>query len=374
MKANLSLAAVFAAGFFSMAAGGPALAKDSVDKGSISSGNVQVVARFPHVQPSGIAFLPDNRMVVSFPRSAHEHAGARLGVYAKGKIIPFPDAASQEQFVSPLGMIVDAQGKLWVLDEGMVEGQGTVAGAQKLFEVDPVTNRIVKVYPVTAPALLPDSHLNDVRIDLTHGTAGTAFITDTSTGGHPGLVVIDLATGKQRRILADAKVVSAEPGFIGMIDGVVGRYDPDHAVIPQGGVDGIDLSADQKTLYWQSLSSRKLYSAPTALLSDSKTAEAQIEAAVTYEGETTMGDGMATGPDGSLYISDVERHGILRRTVDGQVMMVARDARLIEPDGLAYHDGSVYSVIGQWARLPVFHDGKNLEEMPFIIVRIPLNK
>lgn len=271
-------------------------------------------------------------------------------------------------------MIVDASGKLWVVDEGMVEGKGAITGAQKLFQIDPLTNRILRVYPVTAPVLLQDSHLNDVRIDLTHGRSGTAFITDTSTGIHPAIIVIDLATGRQRRILSNAKVVSAEPGFVGMIDGVVGRYDPEHAIIPQGGVDGIDLSADQKTLYWQSLSSRKLYSAPTAVLSNPKSTDAEIESSVKYEGETSMGDGMATAPDGSLYISDVERHGILRRSMDGQITMVARDARLIEPDGLVYHDGALYSVIGQWARLPAFHNGKDVEEMPYVIVKINIDK
>ncbi len=368
------LAPLLCTSLLALCPSGRALAGDSVDKGSIPSGHVEVIGRFTKAQPSGIAILNDGRMVLGFPRSVREHTGPRLAIYAKGALTPFPDAAAQSQFVSPLGMTLDAKGQLWVLDEGMVDGLGTVAGAQKLFEIDPAAQRIVRTYTITAPALRPDSHLNDVRIDLTHGKAGTAFITDTSTGIHPAIVVVDLASGRQRRILADAKVVSAEPGFVGMIDGVLARYDPEHPVLPQGGVDGIDLSSDQQTLYWQSLSSRRLYSAPTAVLSDAGASEARIEAAVKYEGETSMGDGMATGPDGSLYITDVERHGILKRSPDGAVSMVAHDPRLIEPDGLVYHDGSLYGTIGQWARLPAFHHGKDLEERPFLLVRIHLDQ
>lgn len=362
------------AGVVSIACAETGLARENVDKGMIPSGNVDVFARFPNVQASGIAILPDGRMVLGFPRSVHDHPGARLALYANGRLAPYPDQAAQKRFVSPLGMTVDAKGALWVLDEGMVDGKGTIPNAQKLFRIDPKTNKIVRVYPVTAPALLPDSHLNDVRVDLTHGAAGTAFITDTSTGTHPGIVVIDLATGRQRRVLADAPVVSAEPGFAGMIDGVLARYDPAHPVLPQGGVDGIDLSADQQRLFWSSLSSRRLYSAPTAKLADPKVTEAALEASVKNEGEVSMGDGMATGPDGSLYITDVERHGIVRRAPDGTISMVAHDPRMIEPDGLAYRDGALYNTIGQWARLPAFHDGKDKEIMPYIVVKITLPK
>lgn len=85
MNNKVFLTAAFLTTFCSMTFSHPTFAKDSVDKGSISSGNVQVVARFPHIQPSGIAFLPDNRMIVSFPRSAHDHNGPKLGVYAEEK-------------------------------------------------------------------------------------------------------------------------------------------------------------------------------------------------------------------------------------------------------------------------------------------------
>lgn len=92
------------------------------------------------------------------------------------------------------------------------------------------------------------------------------------------------------------------------------------------------------------------------------------------EGETGVGDGMATGPDGSLYITDDERHAILRHRPDGQVSVVAHDPRLTEPDGLTYANGALYGTVGQWARLPVFHNGKDLEVMPYIVVKIaPLN-
>ncbi|UMM09008.1 major royal jelly family protein [Gluconobacter frateurii] len=351
-----------------------AYAADTTDKGYVSSGNVEIIGRFQDAQPSGIAALPDGRLVLGFPRSVKDHSGPRLATYAKGRLTPFPDTPTQDHFVSPLGMTVDAKGHLWALDEGMLAGKGTVAGAQKLFEIDPGTNKVLNVLTLSAPSLLPDSHVNDVRIDLTHGKAGTAFITDTSTGIHPALIVVDLASGRQRRILADTKPVMAETGFVAVMDSHAARYDANHPQMPQGGANGIGISPDQQTLYWQPQTSRRLYSAPTSVLSDWTAPEKRIEAAVHDEGETGMGDGMATGPDGSLYITDDERHAILRHAPDGTISVVAHDPRMIEPDGLTYGKDGLYSTIGQWARLPDFHGGKDMQELPYIVVKVTLPK
>ncbi|MFT8355596.1 MAG: L-dopachrome tautomerase-related protein [Gluconobacter japonicus] len=369
-KSPVALAAFFSASFICYSA----YAADTIDKGSISSGNVEIIGRFQEAQPSGIAALPDGRLVLGFPRSVKDHSGPRLATYANGHLTPFPDAATQDRFVSPLGMTLDARGHLWVLDEGMLAGQGTVPGAQKLFEIDPGTNTVLNVLSLSAPTLLPDSHVNDVRIDLTHGKAGTAFITDTSTGVHPALIVVDLASGRQRRILADTKPVMPETGFVAVMDGRAARYDANHVQMPQGGANGIGISPDQQTLYWQPQTSRRLYSAPTSVLSDRTATEKRIEASVRDEGETGMGDGMATGPDGSLYITDDERHAILRHAPDGTLSVIAHDPRMIEPDGLTYGKDSLYSTIGQWARLPNFHNGKDMQKLPYIVVKIKLTK
>jgi hypothetical protein len=48
------------------------------------------------------------------------------------------------------------------------------------------------------PVLQPDSHMNDLRVDLTHGAQGTAYVADSSFGTTPALIVVDLATLKAR--------------------------------------------------------------------------------------------------------------------------------------------------------------------------------
>ncbi|MCX2559808.1 gluconolactonase [Acetobacter farinalis] len=348
---------------------GTALAEDTTVHHWSSSGNVTVVDRFPDVQPSGIARLPDGRIVLSLPTSAQNHKGPVLVTWTPGHLAAFPSVAAQGKIISPLGMTVDGNGQLWLLDEGVKAGS-TAKAKPALLHIDPKSGTIVRRYALEAPAVLPDSHVNDVRIDLTHGSAGTAFISDTSQTTHPALLVVDLASGQARRILADTVSVSPVPGFVMEADGRLGRYDAAHPTVPQGGVDGIALSADSTRLYWSPLSSRRLYSAPTAVLADKDATEATLEAAVKDEGEVGIMDGMLTAPDGSLYVTDIERHAVVRRAPDGTLSLVAQDARLIAPDSMTFDGASILLTVGQWARLPVFHNGKDVQERPYSLMRI----
>ncbi|WP_238527095.1 major royal jelly family protein [Acetobacter tropicalis] len=351
------------------AVSGTALAEDTTVHGWNTTGNLTVADRFADEQASGIARLPDGRIVLSFPTSAQRHKGPVLAIWTPGQLTPFPNAKAQGKLISPLGMTVDGNGQLWLLDEGVRAGSKAKA-KPALLHIDPTTNTIVRRYPLTAPAVRADSHVNDVRIDLTHGSAGTAFISDTSQTTHPALIVVDLASGQARRILADTVSVSPVPGFVMEADGRLGRFDADHPTVPQGGVDGVALSTDSTRLYWSPLSSRRLYSAPTAVLADSAAPDATLEGAVKDEGEVGIMDGMATAPDGSLYVTDIERHAIVRRAPDGTLSLVAQDARLIAPDSMAFDGNSILLTVGQWARLPAFHNGKDMQERPYILVRI----
>ncbi|MCI1437144.1 MAG: major royal jelly family protein [Acetobacter indonesiensis] len=344
-------------------------AEDTTVQGWNTTGNVTVVDCFADVQASGIARLPDGRIVLSLPTSAQRHKGPVLVAWTTGHLTPFPSVAAQGKIISPLGMTVDANGQLWLLDEGTKAGSKAKA-KPALLHIDPQTNKIIRRYALTAPAVRDDSHVNDVRVDLTHGSAGTAFITDTSQTTHPALIVVDLASGQARRILADTVSVSPVPGFVMEADGRLGRYDAQHPTVPQGGVDGVALSKDSTKLYWSPLSSRRLYSAPTSVLADAGATEENLEAAVKDEGEVGIMDGMATAPDGSLYVTDIERHAIVRRAEDGSLSVVAQDARLIAPDSMAFDGESILLTVGQWARLPVFHDGKDKQQRPYILVRI----
>lgn len=360
-----------------------ACAADAADPASVPAGSMEVVARFDGPGPSGIAVTPAGRVFVGFPRHAENHAGMTLGEVVDGRLLPFPDAATSlpsrapyaQWLVSVHGMTTDARGNLWVIDDGKRAGiDGIPDGAAKVVGFDPDTRRTIASVVLEAPALRQDSHMNDLRVDLSHGARGTAYISDSSFGTAPALVVVDLASGRQRRVLGDHVSTRPEPGLLAILDGKPMRYDARQPTFPVGGADAIALSADSQTLYYAPLTSRRLYSIPTAVLADFGNDEATLAAAVTDLGEKGFADGMATDPQGRLYITDGEHDAILRRWPDGRFDVVVRDPRIVWPDGIYATATHVYVTLGQWDRLPGFNQGRDLRQPPYLLVRAPIEQ
>jgi sugar lactone lactonase YvrE len=342
-------------------------------------GSFEIVAQFYGPGPSGIAVTPDGRIFVGFPRHAVNHDKASLAELRDRKLIPFPNAAvnvpsgppPDQRLVSIHGMTTDSRGRLWAIDDGKIAGRPIEPGAAKIVGVDPATNTLIAKVVLKPPAMLPDSHMNDLRVDLTHGAAGTAYVADSSFGTTPALVVVDVATGRQRRTLADHHSTQPEKGFLTVLEGRPLRYDPVHQTFPVGGVDGITLSADSTRLYYSPLTSRRLYSIPTALISNFEATEAELAAGVVDEGEKAMADGLATDAQNRIYITAGEHDSILRRDPDGHMEVVVRDPRIVWPDGIFATDSHVYCVLGQWNRLAGFNDGKDLRQPPYLLIRAP---
>jgi sugar lactone lactonase YvrE len=358
-----------------------AFADDASDPAATPAGSLEVVARFNGPGPSGIAVTPKGRVFVGFPRHAENHTGMTLGELVNGKLVPFPSTAMSlpsqapvaQWLVSVHGMTTDSRGNLWVIDDGKRAGiDGIPDGAAKVVGFDPETGKVIASVVLRSPALLQDSHMNDLRVDLTHGRQGTAYISDSSFGTSPALVVVDLASGRQRRVLAHHVSTQPQPGFVAILDGKPLRYDAKHPTFPVGGADAITLGPDSKTLYYAPLTSRALYSIPTAVLSDFDTSEATLAAAVSDLGEKGFADGMASDAQGRLYITDGEHDAILRRWPDGHLDTVVRDPRIVWPDGIATTDKYVYVTLGQWDRLPGFNGGHDLRQPPYLLVRAPL--
>ncbi|NRD43808.1 L-dopachrome tautomerase-related protein [Corallococcus exiguus] len=358
-----------------------AWAEDAVDFSTRPTGTLEVVARFDGPGPSGIAVTPDGRVFVGFPRHAEDHKGATLAELVQGTLVPVPTAAmslpsnapAAQRLLSVHGMTTDTKGNVWVIDDGKRAGiQGIPDGGAKVVGFNPATREVIASVVIRAPALLPDSHLNDLRVDLTHGAKGTAYISDSSFGTSPALVVVDLATGRQRRVLATHPSTQPEQDFLALLEGKPLRYDPKHPTFPVGGADGIALSTDSRRLYYAPLTSRRLYSIPTDVVSDLDVPERTLAAAVKDEGEKGFADGLAMDTQDRLYITDGEHHSILRRWPDGHFDVVARDARIVWPDGIFATAGHVYVTLGQWNRLPSFNGGKDLREPPYLLMRAPL--
>lgn len=358
----------------------PAAIPINHDHGAAPEGPFEIVARFDGPGPSGIA-VTGGRVFVGFPRHAVNHKGATLAELKNGQLRPYPDAAAAmpsdrppaTRLMSIHGMTTDAKGRLWAIDDGKLAGEPLAPGAAKVIGIDPATDRIFARIVLSAPTLLPDSHMNDLRVDLTHGPQGTVFITDSSFGQSPALVVVDVASGRQRRVLASHPSIQAERPFMAVVEGRPLVFDPPahKAAFVSGGVDGITLSPDSATLYYSPLTSRRLYSIPTALLADFDRTDAQLATAIRDLGEKGVADGLATDAQGRIYTTNFEHDAIFRRNADGSFDTMVRDPRVLSPDGIFVDGNMVYCTLGQWNRLAGFNGGHDLRVPPYYLIRFP---
>lgn len=352
---------------------------------------VSIAARFYGYTPIGVTVSKTGRTFMSFPRAFG------LGPYCvaeieNGKPRAYPNAAinrvgpatQASKLVSVQGLTVDAKDRLWLLDTGILTtyhvpygGPKTYRvsfGGPKLVCVDLATNKIVKKILFPFEIAGPNAYLNDVRVDLRLGKAGTAFISDSSEKGPNGIVVVDLATGKSRRVLDNAPSVQAEPGFTPIVSGIPVLKRSKRGVPPTHdttGVDGITLTPDGKYLYYCPNEGHHLYRVSTRTLADPSASDDQMLAAVEDLGDKGFAsDGIEADAAGNVYLTDYEHNAVKRRTPAGKYEAVAQGPLLVWPDSISFRaDGVMFFTADQLNRLPKYHYGKDLRQRPILLLR-----
>jgi sugar lactone lactonase YvrE len=355
---------------------------DTVSGDATPDGSFEIVAAFPGPGASGVVVTPEGRVFVGFPRHADNHRKATLAELRDGTLVPYPNAAlsmpsdrpPSQRLISIHGMTTDSRGRVWAIDDGKLAGHPIAPGSAKVIGIDPQSDQLIASIVLQPPAMLSNSHMNDLRVDLTHGAQGTVYIADSSFGTSGALVVVDIATGRQRRALADHPSTQPEKGFVVVLEGRPMRYAPGHPTFPVGGADSITLSADSSRLYYSPLTSRRLYSIATNLLADFDASDAVLARGVVDHGEKVMTDGLATDELDRIYLTAGEHDAIMRRYPDGHMDVVVRDPRIIWPDAVFVTATHVYCTLGQWNRLPGFNGGKDLREPPYLLIRAPITR
>lgn len=344
--------------------------------------HAEIVAQLspPSPPPSGLAVNSQNRMFIGFPRHSGDHNGPGLEEWKDGKAVAYPDAALNHKqdgnysqwLVSPHGMWVDEQDTLWIIDDGKIQGKKEIPeGAAKIVGIDTRTNKVIHSIPLTAGVLRDDSHYNDLRVDLTHGKAGTAYIANSGFDTRYSLIVVDIASGRQREVLVNHFSVSPDPGYVAFLEGQPHTFNASKQTMPAGGVDGVALGKNSDRLYWTTLSGRNLYSIDTGTLSNFSADEKQIEQAVHFEGEHPANDGMAERSDGTLYFGAYEQQSLVARHPSGNYSVLYHNGHQLGwPDSVVYRNHYLYVSLGQWNRTADLNQGHDLRQPPYLIMRV----
>ena len=323
----------------------PAPAKEA-PAGRAGAATLTEVARFPAQQITGLAVAKDGRMFVNLPRWTVD-TPISVGEVKNGRITPFPDAnwngyrnskgaenRPGEQFVCVQSVVIDHEGFLWVLDPASPGQEGPVVGGPKLVRIDLAANRVTRVIHVSDKAAPPGSYMNDVRFSPDDRFA---YITDSGIKG--ALLVVDLRTGAAHRVLDGDPSTQFDKTVVVHADGKPLRR-PDGRG-PQFAADGVALSPDGRTLYWQALTGKTLYSLPTEVLNDpARSASARPATVAT----THPADGFWIDAAGRFYVSNPEGDAVEVADRPGAPLRtLVKDARLRWPDTFSQGaDGAIY--------------------------------
>jgi len=285
-------------------------------------------------------------------------------------------------------VVLDPQDRLWILDTGRVlDASGTLLlaaeGGPKLVCVDITTDSVVQTIVFPPTVAFPDSYINDVRFDLRPDLSGTtgkgvAYITDSSSEGRNGLIIVDLGSGASWRHLDGIAEVRAERGFVPFVWGQPLYYipGPDQPLttVPLGS-DGIALSADGEELFFGPVGGRGLYSVATARLRErGQASEVLAQSSVKNHGQRGVSDGFETDSNGFIYQGNMEQNQLnFFNPANGTISTVVRDPRISWIDTLSVaSDGYLYFTDNQLAFSSAFFPGTDRRVRPFALYRVKL--
>ncbi|MEL6060057.1 MULTISPECIES: L-dopachrome tautomerase-related protein [unclassified Methylobacterium] len=332
----------------------PASAQQSSGQGTLTQ-----VARFDH-QVTGITVSKDGRIFVNFPRWS-EDAPVSVAELKDGKPVPFPNedwnswrnAKSdtidpKTHFVCVQSVVTDQQDRLWVVDAAAPAMAHVIKDGPKLVGIDLKTNTVVKTIPFDTSTVLQASYINDVRIAP---DGKTAYLTDSGAEG--ALIVVDLDSGSAKRVLSGHTSTMPDKSVTVQYDGKPLRRPDGRGV--EFSADGIALSPDGKTLYWQAIKGKTLYSLPTDALTGWATSsfvpemlsDRTLSGKITTVGENGPADGLLIArKDGRMYVTSPQDNAVKVRDLSqtgSSLTTLVQDPRLRWPDTFSEGpDGTIY--------------------------------
>ncbi len=305
------------------------------------------VAKFDH-QVTGVTVSEAGRVFVNFPRWTEDSA-VSVAELKDGALVPYPDArwnewrnarkdelTAADRWVCVQSVVADGRGSLWVIDPAAPAMATVVENGPKLVRIDLKTDRVAQVIAFDTTVAPQGSYLNDVRLAP---DGKTAYLSDSGAKG--AIVVVDLASGRARRVLDGHPSTQPDKSVTVMYDGKPLRRPDGRGV--EFSADGIALSRDGRTFYWQAIKGKTLYSLPT----DALAGTADPSSRIATVGVNGPADGLLISRrDGLMYVTQPQDDAIRTRDLssrDDQLTTIVRDPRLRWPDTFAEGpDGAVY--------------------------------
>jgi sugar lactone lactonase YvrE len=337
-------------------------------------GYYEIAARTPK-QIAGVTISKTGRIFVNFPRWVDEPTPSVAEVVADGSLAPYPNEAinawdktpgesARDHFVCVQSVVVDEEDALWILDPASPGFQAVVEGGPKLLKVNLSTNEVERAYHFDNEGAPEKSYLNDVRF-----AQGSAFMSDSGLGA---IVVLNLTTGKVRRLLEDHASTKAEPNVEPVIGGRPWKFSADNTT-PQVHSDGIAIDPKREYVYYKALVGRSLYRVPVSALLDESLSPESLGNLVERVAVTEPTDGIEFDTQGNLYLTSLEANAIKVLRTDGRIEYFARATDFLWPDTITMSsDGHLLFSASQFHLMPAFNGDVDKRTPPYKVFRLKL--
>ncbi len=293
------------------------------------------------------------------------------------EIKPFPNAAwntprdTDENYLSNvLGIRNDKNGVVWMID--MAQRNDI---KPKIVGWNTKKDALEKIYYINE-STVTHSQPNDMVVDTKHN----AFIIADEGIGNGGngdagaFILVDMKTGKTRRVLEGHKTTKPENNPT-VIDGKTLAVNGNALLV---GNDGITTDKNFEWIYYGPLNGTKIYRIKTVDLLNENLTRAELDAKIETYSEKPNNGGMSMDTEGNIYMTAVESKSVVVVLAkDKSVKTIAKDPKMIWPDGVSFNhkDGYMYVSAAQVNRGAVFNDGENKSTSPFYIFRFkPITK
>lgn len=324
--------------------------------------SLTLVASLP-VSPGNITLTPDDRIFFSLHQFYNPEFPVAELVDGQVKPLNINPESPKITFESVLGIQADANGYLWILDNG-----NQSQSLPKLVAWDIHQSELARVIYLPPPITLNNSFVNDLAIDLSRDVI---YISDPIAGIESALIRVDLKTGLATRILQGHESVIPEDLDLIIDDVPVQIKQPDGTMFrPHLGVNGLVLDTQNEWLYFAPMHGKGMYRAKSADLSNFNLSPEELASRVERYSDKPICDGISIDQDNNIYLGDLAVNSLGMIIPDRTYQVLSLDKKLPWIDSFSFGaDGYLYFNCDQLHRSAPLNGGTNSSQPPYNIFR-----
>lgn len=333
----------------------------------------EIIGKF-NEGPGNLTITPDGRIIMSL----HQFYAPRnsvVEVLPDRSLVPFPNKEFNERtggsglrLDSVLGIHSDSDGVVWMLDNGMRSGI-----TPKLVAWNTRENKLHRVIELPASAAPKNAFVNDLAVDKLHNRI---FISDPAGGSNAALIVVNLETGKARRVLkGDKSVVPEKVDLVIDTRPLRVKDSAGNLVRPHIGVNPIAEDSNNEWVYFGAMHGRSFYRVRAEDLSNEELNEEELASRVERYSSKPISDGIAMDEAGNIYLGELAENAIGRVSPERKYQRLAKSSDLSWVDSLSVGpDGNLYALVNRLHLTATLKGGDAVSKPPYYLIRVKLQQ